>query len=66
MESHALQLKLLPLIRTLFLETNPAPVKLALSEMGLIKNELRLPLYRARDTTADAVREALAELSHRG
>lgn len=39
-----LQVEWLPLIRTLFSEVNPIPVKAALSMMGLIENTLRLPL----------------------
>lgn len=38
------QLRLLPLIRALFCETSPIPCKAALAAMGLIENELRLPL----------------------
>lgn len=38
------QKKMQPLIKALFYEVNPIPVKFALSKMGLIKNELRLPL----------------------
>ena len=36
--------KLLPLMKALFLETNPIPVKAALSIMGDIQNVLRLPM----------------------
>ncbi len=36
--------RLYPLFKDLFLETNPAPVKAALAELGLIADELRLPL----------------------
>lgn len=39
-----LQLKLLPLIRSLFIETNPIPLKTALAWMGKCELELRLPL----------------------
>ena len=39
-----LQCKLLPLIRSLFCEVNPIPVKAALGEMGICENYLRLPL----------------------
>lgn len=39
-----IQLELLPLIRELFKETNPVPVKCALNILGYIENELRLPL----------------------
>lgn len=38
------QLRYLPLIRRLFDEVNPIPVKAALSMMGRIENTLRLPL----------------------
>jgi len=38
------QFKLLSLIRSLFIETNPIPVKTALSLMGKCTAELRLPL----------------------
>jgi 4-hydroxy-tetrahydrodipicolinate synthase len=39
-----LQFDLMPLIRSLFVETNPIPVKTALSLMGKCSAELRLPL----------------------
>ena len=42
--SLSIQLKALSLIRALFRETNPAPIKYAMSKIGLCKNELRLPL----------------------
>lgn len=40
----ALQLKMKPLIDALFCETNPIPVKTAMSLMGLEVGQLRLPL----------------------
>jgi 4-hydroxy-tetrahydrodipicolinate synthase len=36
--------QLYPLFKDLFIETNPQPVKAALAMMGLIREELRLPL----------------------
>lgn len=39
-----LHYQLLPLIRTLFLETNPIPVKAAVAMMGYCRDQLRLPL----------------------
>ena len=39
-----LQLQLIPLIRALFIETNPIPVKTALALMGKCSGDLRLPL----------------------
>ena len=43
-----MQLSLLPLIRALFCEVNPIPVKAALAEMGRIGEEMRLPLTPLR------------------
>ena len=61
-ESLAEQQRLLPLIRALFAETNPAPLKLAMRELGLCSDEVRLPLSTPRESTAEAVRVALSEL----
>ena len=36
--------KFYPLFKDLFIETSPLPVKAALAMMGLIQEELRLPL----------------------
>lgn len=47
-----LQLKLLPLIRVLFIETNPGPAKTALSLMGKCEPELRLPLVSMSEGNA--------------
>ncbi len=43
-EAQRIHYQLLPLFKALFCETNPIPVKRALSMMGLIENELRPPL----------------------
>ncbi len=43
-EFDELNKQLMPLHRQLFVESNPIPVKWALSKMGFIANELRLPL----------------------
>ena len=50
---------LLPLFEALFAEVNPAPVKFALSELGLMRNELRLPMIPVSALTQDRIREAL-------
>ena len=50
-----IQLSLLPFIKTLFLETNPAPIKYAMSKVGLINAELRLPLSEPRASTRASV-----------
>ncbi|MEK7389448.1 MAG: 4-hydroxy-tetrahydrodipicolinate synthase [Elusimicrobiota bacterium] len=43
-KARSLHLKLFPLMRALFLETNPIPVKAALGMMGLCRPHLRPPL----------------------
>lgn len=43
-EAAKIQLKYLPLIDALFSEVNPIPVKAALANMGICKEESRLPL----------------------
>lgn len=53
--------KLLGLIRALFLETNPIPVKAALSMLGLCRDELRLPLLPLSDSHRDRLRRALVD-----
>lgn len=43
-QAERLHIKLFPLIKALFTETNPIPVKAALEMMGLCRGEPRLPL----------------------
>lgn len=47
------------LFKNLFIETNPIPVKAALSIMGFINNELRLPLVPASESTMKIITETL-------
>lgn len=53
---------LLPLTCSLFSEVNPVPVKYALSKMGLIREEYRLPLTPAAEKTKELVDRAMALL----
>ncbi|MDD5783811.1 MAG: 4-hydroxy-tetrahydrodipicolinate synthase [Prevotella sp.] len=50
------------LFSLLFVDGNPAGVKCVLSEMGMIKNILRLPLVPTRVTTMQRISELLKEL----
>jgi 4-hydroxy-tetrahydrodipicolinate synthase len=43
-EGRALWHALVPLVRALFAEPNPAPVKAALAALGVMRNELRVPM----------------------
>jgi 4-hydroxy-tetrahydrodipicolinate synthase len=49
--AQAAQLSLNGLVRALFAETNPAPVKAALHLAGLMSDEVRLPLVPASEAT---------------
>ena len=51
--------RLYPLVKAMFLETNPAPVKHALKLLGLTTGELRLPLVPVTEATGRQIEEAL-------
>ena len=51
--------KLMPLHTNLFIESNPAPVKYALSLLGKIEERLRLPMVPVSEPTRAAVRDAM-------
>jgi 4-hydroxy-tetrahydrodipicolinate synthase len=53
---------LYPLHEALVMETNPGPLKFALSLMGKANNELRLPLVTVSQNTENAVREAMTSV----
>jgi hypothetical protein len=59
-ESRDMQLRLLPLIRSLFLETNPAPIKYAMHLKDFCKAEVRLPLDLPRESTREEIKKRLA------
>ncbi|WP_315831954.1 4-hydroxy-tetrahydrodipicolinate synthase [Bradyrhizobium prioriisuperbiae] len=59
--AQALQLqdKLMPLHVNLFIETNPSPVKYALSLLGKMSADVRLPMVPVSEPTKAAVRSAM-------
>lgn len=61
-EAAALQLKLLPLIHSLFSEVNPIPVKAALAEMGFCENYVRLPLVPMTEKNKEILFSHMREL----
>ena len=61
-EARSLHLKLLPLFKACFAESNPVPAKAALSLMGLMRSEVRLPLSSASESTVSLMKEILAQL----
>lgn len=58
-------LQLLKFHKSLFVETNPIPVKAVLSELGLIENELRLPLEVATESTKKVARSLIEDFKLR-
>jgi 4-hydroxy-tetrahydrodipicolinate synthase len=52
---------LFPLMRALFLETNPIPIKAAMAMLGFCRDELRLPLLPLSDGPRAVLRAALRE-----
>lgn len=57
----AIDAKLTGLHKQLFIQSNPIPVKWALSEMGMIKKGIRLPLTWLTEDCYDAVRTAMRQ-----
>ena len=56
--------KFTELFKLLFVDGNPAGVKAMLSEMGLIKNVLRLPLVPTRLTTMEKISQIVKDLGY--
>jgi 4-hydroxy-tetrahydrodipicolinate synthase len=59
-----LHYELLPLFRSLFVETNPIPVKTAASLLGLCSDEMRLPLVPMEGENLRILQEALDRSAH--
>jgi 4-hydroxy-tetrahydrodipicolinate synthase len=55
-----LHLQMFPMMRALFLETNPIPVKAAMAHLKLCREDLRLPLV---SMSTDARRKLMAALA---
>ena len=49
-----------PVHKSLFLESNPAPVKYASKLLGLCDDDIRLPLVKIKKDTEDQVKQALS------
>ena len=61
-EARALHYRLLPLMEGNFIESSPGPVKAGLALMGLLEENLRLPLVPVQEKTRDRMREILSDL----
>ncbi len=61
-EAKAIHYELFDLMKVMFVETNPQPVKSALAMMGIIKEHYRLPLVKMRPESRRKVKEVLEQL----
>ena len=61
-ESARLQCKFMPLIRSLFCESNPIPVKAAMAALGFCENYLRLPLVPMEQDHYETMLQRMREL----
>jgi 4-hydroxy-tetrahydrodipicolinate synthase len=52
--------KILPVMRVIFLETNPIPVKAAMEMLGYCSSDLRLPLVSLSDENKKILRQTLS------
>jgi len=59
-EAERIDQMLQPLHKSLFIESNPAPVKYAAKLLGLCGDEIRLPLVKIKKETQEEVKKALS------
>ena len=59
-EAERIDQMLQPLHKSLFIESNPAPVKYAAKLLGLCYDEIRLPLLKIKQETQEEVKKALS------
>ena len=60
-EARKMHYKLFPLIKAMFIETNPAPVKQSMELMGIISGEIRLPLCRMKPENIEKLKKVLRD-----
>ncbi len=60
-KSRKMHLKMLPLFTAMFYETNPIPVKTSMNLMGMISDEIRLPLCKMSEENLKKLKTTLKE-----
>ncbi len=60
-KSYEKQKELMPVIESLFLETNPAPLKYAMAKLGLCTSEMRLPMWLPTVKTRRRIDKIISE-----
>jgi len=60
-KAQALHYKLLPLVKSMFIETNPIPVKTVMGILGMCEPDLRLPMCEMLPENLEKLRKALKD-----
>lgn len=60
-KARILHYKLLPLVKAMFIETNPIPVKTAMGLLGMCEPDLRLPMCAMLSENLDKLKKALKD-----
>ena len=60
-QAREIHFRLYPLMKALFLEGNPVPLKAAMEMLGICSGNLRPPLTPASQKTREALEEALKQ-----
>ena len=60
--ARALHHRLFPLFKACFVESNPIPAKAAMAYLGLMEEEVRLPLSRPSEATKVLMKQTLDAL----
>ncbi|MFH1678366.1 MAG: 4-hydroxy-tetrahydrodipicolinate synthase [Candidatus Omnitrophota bacterium] len=60
-KAQSLHYKLFPLIKAMFIETNPIPVKTAMGLLGMCRPEMRLPLCAMSGLNREKLKKALKD-----
>ncbi|MBU4346488.1 MAG: 4-hydroxy-tetrahydrodipicolinate synthase [Candidatus Omnitrophica bacterium] len=60
-KARLLHYKLLPLIKAMFMETNPIPVKTAMGLLGMCEPDLRLPMSALSEGNLEKLKKALKD-----
>jgi len=60
-KAQKLNARLYPLAKTMFVETNPGPVKAAMRMLGMITGEMRLPMVEPAKPSEEKIRKALKD-----
>ncbi|MBQ2220010.1 MAG: 4-hydroxy-tetrahydrodipicolinate synthase [Elusimicrobia bacterium] len=58
-KANEIAFKWLPLVKAMFIETNPIPVKAAMAMMGICSDEMRLPMCSWSDEHKESLRKTL-------